>query len=79
VIFRFELYANGEPVERVVDTATPDRLMGRARRLLQRCQACDEIRVHFAGRQVLIMRKRRSGVIETVADAGPPDGAVRSA
>lgn len=78
MIFRFELYAKGEPVERMVDTATPDRLMGRARRLLQRCRACDEIRVHFAGRQVLILRKRPSGVIESVPTPARPEG-VRSA
>lgn len=70
MIFRFELYAKGETVDRVVDTATPDRLMGRARRLLQRCRACDEIRVFIGGRQVLVLRKRASGVIEPVPEPG---------
>ncbi|MCC7265882.1 MAG: hypothetical protein IT546_00930 [Caulobacteraceae bacterium] len=71
MIFRFELYAKGEAVDRVVDTATPDRLMGRARRLLQRCRACDEIRVIVGGRQVLVLRKRASGVIEPAPKPGP--------
>lgn len=71
MIFRFELYAKGETVDRVVDTATPDRLMGRARRLLQRCRACDEIRVFIGGRQVLVLRKRASGVIEPVPEPEP--------
>lgn len=70
MIFRFELYAKGETVDRVVDTATPDRLMGRARRLLQRCRACDEIRVFVGGRQVLVLRKRAGGVIEPAPEAG---------
>ena len=66
MIFRFELYAKGETIDRVVDTATPDRLLGRARRLLQRCRACDEIRVLVGGRQVMVLRKRAGGVIEPV-------------
>jgi hypothetical protein len=69
MIFRFELYAKGETVDRVVDTATPDRLMGRARRLLQRCRACDEVRVFIAGREVMVLRKRSNGVIEPAPEA----------
>lgn len=70
MIFRFELYAKGETVDRLVDAASPDRLMGRARRLLQRCRACDEIRVFIGGRQVLVLRKRASGAIEPAPEPG---------
>ena len=74
MFFRFELYSDGETVDRVVDATQPVRLMARARRLLQRCRACDEIRVYVGGRLVLNLRKAPSGRIDTVMDATPqPD------
>ncbi|HYD44634.1 MAG TPA: hypothetical protein VEA79_05145 [Phenylobacterium sp.] len=70
MIFRFELYAKGETIQRLVGAASADRLMGRARRLLQRCRECDEIRVLFAGRQVMVLRKQPGGAIEPEPEPG---------